>query len=294
MITIKKLYKIFIIIFIIVIYYLSYSFNIDNLPKKILSLLEYRYNDKKINYKIDFISLVINNYKYNNHFIDNEVIETTNEIVFNDNNPIIYIYNTHTNEEYKYNKNDLYNITPTVKTASYILQSELNKYGINSIVEESNVIDILNNRNLNYSSSYKISRELLENKKINNPSLIYFIDIHRDSVKREITTVNINNETYARVMFLLGLENSNYLENKKVMEELDNYLNDNYKGLSRGIYEKSGPNVNGIYNQDFNLNTILIEVGGVDNTITEVSNSIKVIASMLYNYIEKEKTTNIE
>ena len=84
-------------------------------------------------------------------------------------------------------------------------------------------------------------------------------------------------------MFLLGLENNNYLENKKILEKLNNYLEINYPGLSRGIYEKKGKGVNGIYNQDYSKNVILIEVGGVDNTILEVSNSIKVIASMIYN-----------
>ena len=71
-------------------------------------------------------------------------------------------------------------------------------------------------------------------------------------------------------MFVLGLENENYLENKKVISEINDYLNLNYKGLSRGIYEKKGSGVNGVYNQDFSPNTMLIEIGGVDNTIDEV------------------------
>ena len=78
------------------------------------------------------------------------------------------------------------------------------------------------------------------------------------------------------------------------METLNNYLNDNYNGLSRGIYEKKGIGVNGIYNQDFDKNVMLIEIGGVDNTIDEAANSIKVIAKMLKNYINSNKTTNID
>ena len=87
-------------------------------------------------------------------------------------------------------------------------------------------------------------------------------------------------------MFLLGLENNNYKANQKVMEKLETWLNVNYKGLSRGIYEKKGRGVNGVYNQDFSPNCILIEVGGEENTYEEVTNTMDVIAEMLYEYMK--------
>ena len=88
-------------------------------------------------------------------------------------------------------------------------------------------------------------------------------------------------------MFLLGLENKNYLENKEVITKLNDYINKNYPNLSRGIYEKQGKGVNGIYNQDYHKNVLLIEVGGYENTIDEVNNSLKVISDALYNYIQE-------
>ena len=45
-------------------------------------------------------------------------------------------------------------------------------------------------------------------------------------------------------------------------------------------------NVNGIYNQDLSPNTLLIEVGGVDNTIEEVYNTIEALANVLNKYIK--------
>ena len=57
--------------------------------------------------------------------------------------PIIYIYNTHHKEEYAYNKNQPYNIVPTVTTTSYMLSETLKKYEINSIVEEASVTNVL-------------------------------------------------------------------------------------------------------------------------------------------------------
>ena len=290
----KKIFIVIIIIFVTIFsYFISYFINLKDIPSDILNIFSYKYQDNKSYQSIDLVSITINYLNINKDFI-NKKIDIKKELVYNDDNPIIYIYNTHSEEEYSYSKNNSYNIVPTVKEANYILENELKKIGIYSFIEQSNTTKIVNERGLPYSASYKVSREFLENRKMEYPTLEYFIDIHRDSVERNITTININGISYARVMFLLGLENENYLENKKVMTSLNNYLEENYKGLSRGIYEKKGKGVNGVYNQDFNKNVMLIEVGGVDNTIDEVSNSIKVIAKMLANYINSNKSTNID
>ena len=44
-----------------------------------------------------------------------------------------------------------------------------------------------------------------------------------------------------------------------------------------------------IYNQDFDPNTILIEVGGQYNYIAEVNNTLRVFADVLYEYFEEQK-----
>lgn len=272
--------------------YLSYTLKLNDLSDNFIHLITYKFNNS-YEFKFDFVDFYLkfnnnsNYFKISNKLDSNSLV--VNNTVYNTDKPIIYIYSTHSNEEYSYTKNDIYNIIPTVKTASYILEDELKKLGINSIIEEENTIDILNSRGLLYKDSYKISRELLENKKLEYNSLSYFIDVHRDSVKKSITTTLINDKSYAKVMFVLGLENPNYFENKKVITEINDYLNLNYPGLSRGIYEKKGSGVNGVYNQDFNKNTMLIEIGGIDNTIEEVSNSVKAIANALYNYINNQK-----
>ena len=68
------------------------------------------------------------------------------------------------------------------------------------------------------------------------------------------------------------------------------FIND-YPGLSRGIYKKEGPNVNGIYNQDISPNSMLIEVGGVDNNIEEVMNTLNAITDVLNKYIGANEKT---
>ena len=205
--------------------------------------------------------------------------------VSNSSKPIVYIYNTHNKEQYSYDKNAPYNIVPTVLNTSYMLKEFLSKNNIESIVEESDISLILKQKKWNYASSYKASRILMEEAVKKNNSLTFFIDVHRDSVSYKTTTIEIDGVKYARVLFILGLENKDYLKNLKMIEYINNKLDKEYKGITRGILKKQGTGVNGIYNQDFSENCILIEFGGKDNTIDEVYNTTKVVAKIISDYI---------
>lgn len=200
-------------------------------------------------------------------------------------NPIIYIYNSHQLENYSNTNLDIYGITPNVLMASYLLKEKLNNRGLSTIVEDSNLTEFLNLNGWNHAQSYNASRIFILDKKNRYPSLKYFIDIHRDSVSKDITTVNIDGKDYARILFVIGLEHNNYEENIRTAEAIEGIANKYYKGLSRGIYKKEGEGVNGIYNQDISPNSVLIEVGGVDNNIDEVLNTTEAISNILYYYI---------
>ena len=205
------------------------------------------------------------------------------------NNPIIYIYNSHQLENYNSENLDIYGITPNVLMASYILKEKLNSRGLSTIVEDVNLSEFLNLNNWDYASSYKASRIFMLDKKNKYSSLKYYIDIHRDSVSKEVTTTNINGKAYAKILFVIGLEHDNYKENLAFSEELNNLVNKYYNGLSRGISKKEGPGVDGIYNQDISPNTILIEVGGVGNNINEVLNTMEALSNILDYYINGDK-----
>lgn len=187
--------------------------------------------------------------------------------------PTIYIYNTHQTEEYTPSDFIEYSIKPQVTMANYIMEEQFNKNNYQTYIETASIKEILNNNNWKYGYSYKASRILLEQRKKEHPSLTYFIDVHRDSLKKDKTTIIINEKTYAKLLFIVGLENVNYQENLIFTEQINNCLNSNYPNLSKGIYKKSGPGVNGVYNQDFSSYTILVEVGGYENTTNEVLNS---------------------
>ncbi len=199
--------------------------------------------------------------------------------------PIIYIYNSHQLENYNSENLSIYGITPNVLMASYLLKEKLNSKGIPTIVEDMNMTEFLDLNGWDYAASYKASRIFMLDKQNTYDSLKYYIDIHRDSVGRETSTIKINGKNYARILFVIGLEHSNYEKNLKVIAEINQLFNEYYPGLSRGIYKKEGPNVNGIYNQDISPNVMLIEVGGVDNTIEEVMNTINAISDILVKYV---------
>ena len=285
------------ILFILLVYFSSFIITIKLHKSKIIKLLENTYiekEDKKIVTKvvsyitnIDFsnpLTLINNNYDtYNEPVKIVKEKENIKEI-----KPIVYLYNTHQIEEYSLSNKEIYNIKPTVMTLSYIIREELNKNNIPTIVEENSVEDVLNINNWNYASSYKVSRIMMEDAKNKNDSLKYFIDLHRDSVSKKISTITINDKNYSKILFIVGLENPNYQDNLNVTEKINNMISLKYPNLSRGIYKKKGKGVNGVYNQDFGPNTILIEVGGEENTIDEVYNTALVISDVLIEYIRND------
>ena len=199
-------------------------------------------------------------------------------------NKIVYIYNTHDTESYSLPFVSDYSITPNVKIASYILKDYLNDYGIDSYVQGKSINSYLKKHNLDYKGCYEASRYYMkESMKKNNYKIL--LDIHRDSVKHKYTLYEKSKKKYARIMFVLTTKHKNYKKNETFANKLNNKLNKKYPGLSRGILKRKDV----IFNQDLSSNAILIELGGVDNTLEEINNSLKVLAEILYEYIKEEK-----
>ena len=256
---------------------LNINYKNKRLTEFLLDKATYKKGYTKTLIKNTFLDIYKNPTKYLlniNTKVKNEqeiIIPATN--LDNSNKPLIYIYNTHQTEEYASSNILEFTIKPTVTMANYILEDIFNSNSYKTLVEERNIKEILNQNNWKYSNSYKASRIFLESSKKENPTLKYFIDVHRDSLKKERTTITINDKSYAKLLFIVGLENKTYNDNLMFTTEINNCLNTKYPNLSKGIYKKSGPGVNGIYNQDFSPYTILIEIGGYENTTTEVLNS---------------------
>lgn len=203
--------------------------------------------------------------------------------------PSVYIYNSHQLENYSSNNYEAYNITPNVMMAAYLLREKLNNLGVKTIVEEADITEFIRINNWNYNYSYVASRYYIEDAIKNNPSLELFIDLHRDSLSKANSTIEIENKNYAKVLFVVGLEHDNYQKNLDLANNINNKIVSKYASLSRGVITKSGANVDGIYNQDLNPNMLLMELGGQENTIEEVLNTIEIISPIIKEYLNEKK-----
>ena len=199
--------------------------------------------------------------------------------------PLIYIYNTHQSEKYL-SSNESYR--PTVMNVAQYLNEKFNESELPSIFENKSINNVLNENNWSYGSSYKVSRSYMEEAYKSSNTIKYFFDIHRDAGSHSYTTLCVSDKCYAKILFLIGLENPNYLENQKYAEDLNKKLNEKVDGLSKGILQKQGKKVNGVYNQDLSPRVILIEIGGENNTMDEVYNTLNVLSEVLIDYIKEE------
>ena len=199
---------------------------------------------------------------------------------------LVYIYNTHQLEEYK--NNGEASLSPNVMMASYYLKEKLGEKGINSIVETSSIKSYLNKYKMSYLESYDASRYYILKSLKKNKNIMYVIDIHRDSIKHKISTVKYNNKKYARVLFVVGLGNKKYKDNLKLAKKLDKSFNERVNNISRGIVKYDGDETNAVYNQDTHKNAFLIEIGGYQNTMEEVTNTIDVLSDIIFQYIGME------
>jgi len=202
--------------------------------------------------------------------------------------PLVYIYNSHQLENYSSANYEAYNVTPNVMMASYLLREKLNDLGIKTMVEEADITEFIRINNWNYNYSYVASRYYIEDAIAKNPSLNFFIDLHRDALSKDRSTAIIDGKKYAKVLFVVGLEHVNYQKNLDLANTLNQKISSKYPSLSRGVITKAGANVDGIYNQDLHPNMILLELGGNENTIDEVLNTIEIISVILKEQILNE------
>ncbi len=211
---------------------------------------------------------------------------------------VVYIYHTHTQESYLpalkgvTNPNFAHHPTVNITKIGKKLGEELEKRGIGTVVDTTDFIGKLLKNNMEYYQAYDMSRKTVVEAMANNRDVQYLIDIHRDSRRRNDTTVTINGVDYARVSFIIGGENAKYEKNLQLVTKLHKMLEKKYPGLSRGTFEKKGVGTNGKFNQDLSENAILIEFGGVDNTFQELYRTAAAVADVFSEYYWQAEKVN--
>lgn len=104
------------------------------------------------------------------------------------------------------------------------LGNVLKQNGIGNRVSDVDIISILGERDLDFGSSYQLSREIVLNEMKFNPDLEMNFDIHRDSLPRNLSTTTINGNTYAKISFVIGSSHENYEENLKFTNSINDMI----------------------------------------------------------------------
>lgn len=158
--------------------------------------------------------------------------------------------------------------------------NHFNVNGLKTDVLDVDIMKKLQEEGKGYHESYNVMRPYLsKHLETNNYDLI--VDLHRDSLKHDLTTISYNGENYAKIAIVVGAEHANYRWNTAYAESLSSTLNAIVPKISKGVISKSGDGVDGRYNQDLAKQMMIIEVGGIGNTEEEVNRTIAVIGKAI-------------
>lgn len=286
---IKLKFKYLIFIIIIILIYLLFSYISSNF--KLVTINKNAISKILSNNSIHIIYNEDDNYfnKILQKFINiNDPVgilknQTENKIILKDKLKLssykykVYLYNTHDLEQYK---DFIQNIKISISNASLLLSNNLKSIGIDAIVEKQKVSDLTNN---DVSKSFDTSKILIENI-IQNENIDLFIDLHRDDEKKEVTTLELNGKKYAKVKFVVGRKNKNYMLNYNLTELINRKIKEKYPDLTRGIVL----NDNYTYNQELSEKIIFINIGGYENDIVEVKNTIDLLGPIIKEVLDEE------
>ncbi|MFD1953386.1 stage II sporulation protein P [Paenibacillus thailandensis] len=194
---------------------------------------------------------------------------------------VVFIYHSHNQEswfpELEEGAETADSTTTNITLVGKRLAEKLEERGIGTVHSDTNYAQAI--PDYDYAYSYKYSKATVKEAMASEKSLKYFFDIHRDSNSRKHTTTTINGKSYAQVYFVIGHKNPNWEQNEAFAAKIQTALEKKYKGLSRGIWGKSQGN--GEYNQSLSPGSVLIEIGGVDNTLEECYRTADALAEVI-------------
>lgn len=198
----------------------------------------------------------------------------------------VLIYFTHSHETYKpFVENEkgtvaVYDSSSNLFSMQDMIKNYFQLNGLTTNVLDVDVQGIMNQNGIPFHKAYDISRKYVT-KELEQNKYDLILDIHRDAVGAEATTISHNNVKYAKIAFVIGAENPNYQSNLAYANSLSESLNKIIPGISRGALIKKGQGVNGVYNQDLSKELLVIELGGIDNTEDEVYRTISILAQAI-------------
>lgn len=198
---------------------------------------------------------------------------------------VAFIYHSHSRESWlpelpgKDQPNDAFDAEVNVSLLGERMQQKLEEAGVGAVHSDADYNTSVPSFNYNYS--YKYSKTTVKEALAVHKDLVYLFDIHRDSQRRKTTTVTIDGVDYAKLYFIIGQGNENWKENEAFATRIHEAIEERLPGLSKGILTKGTKHGHGEYNQSLSSNSVLIEIGGVDNTLEESYRTIDALASIV-------------
>ena len=207
--------------------------------------------------------------------------------------PKVMIYHTHTQESYytavseatgnpnprdPFIANDQYNV---LRVGAELAEELYQQYGVGVIHVQDYFDTLPDGTGMNRLGSYTRAAEKIAPLLEQYPTVTVVLDIHRDSTPRELTVFESDcGETWARVMIVLGtgkhLDHPNWRVNAEFAENMVRTMEHEYPGLYFTTLMADYR-----YNQHLLPGALLLEVGGVENTLEEALNSARKLARVV-------------
>lgn len=186
----------------------------------------------------------------------------------------VYIYNTHQSEGYAQGE--------TVMDAAAILGNALEKKGIHVVLETADFGAYAKAKGWDYSQSYAVSYNFLNDALVNYGGFDLIIDLHRDAIPRDASYLDVDGTRYAKLMPVVGGLSANADAVSERASTLSDIIDAKVHGIMRTTMVREA-----YYNQQVSDKTILIECGGDVNPFEEVRNSMQVLADGIYEYLTR-------
>lgn len=186
--------------------------------------------------------------------------------------PQILIYHTHTTESFLPVSGKAFSSDPkqsVVFLGEYLAEVLETRYGI-PVLHHRQIFDIP--RSTAYAQALPVITAILEE----NPQINLVVDLHRDGISRDITTIPIEGKNTARILFVVGTNHGGWGSNLRFAIFLQNVLDQKYHGLCRGTRRQ-----NFTYNQHIHPRSVLVEIGSHENNREEVMRAVPYLAEAL-------------
>ena len=199
--------------------------------------------------------------------------------------PKILIYHTHSTEAYTATASSPYVQTGSFRTAdpskSVLAVGEALAQRLRIQYGFSVIHDTTDHEPPSLKTAYERSEKTMRRYLEKHPSLILFIDIHRDASSDEKDYVMVDETPTARLMCVVGqgikyADKPNFDRNFALAASLTENLRHIEKRLARDVRVKTGR-----YNQHIGQLSLLIEVGHNANTLEQALHAVPSLAESL-------------